>query len=89
VNGLSLRVGPPRERLDDDRARRRGAPGAAGRRGAAAGRQVGGDTVWLDEIDVSRLPGPARAALDRGEHTDLTLQTALLGVVRAEVDRGA
>jgi hypothetical protein len=53
------------------------------------GRQVGGDTVWLDEIDVSRLPGPARAALDRGEHTDLTLQTALLGVVRAEVDRGA
>jgi hypothetical protein len=53
------------------------------------GRQVGGDTVWLDEIDVSQLPGPAREALDRGEHSDLTLQTALLGVVRAEVDRGA
>jgi hypothetical protein len=53
------------------------------------GRQVGGDTTWLDEIDVSQLPTPAREALDRGEHSDQTLQTALLGVVRAEVDRGA
>jgi hypothetical protein len=53
------------------------------------GRQVGGDIIWLDEIEVSRLPGPAREALDRGEHSDQTLQTALLGVVRAEVNRGA
>jgi hypothetical protein len=53
------------------------------------GRRVGSDTTWLDDIDVSRLPGPAREALDRGEHSDQTLQTALLGVVRAEVDRGA
>jgi hypothetical protein len=53
------------------------------------GRQVGDETIWLDDIDVSQLPGPAREALDRGEHTDQTLQTALLGVVRAEVDRGA
>jgi len=53
------------------------------------GRQVGGDTVWLDDIEVSRLPGPAQEALERGEHADQTLQTALLGVVRAEVDRGA
>jgi hypothetical protein len=53
------------------------------------GRRLGGDTIWLDDIDVSRLPGPAREALDRGEHADQTLQTALLGVVRAEVDRGA
>ena len=53
------------------------------------GRQVGGDTVWLDEIEVSALPRPAQQALERGEHTDQTLQTALLGVVRAEVDRGA
>jgi hypothetical protein len=53
------------------------------------GRQVGGDTVWLDDIEVSQLPGPAQEALDRGEHADTTLQTALLGVVRAEVDRGA
>ncbi len=53
------------------------------------GRQVGGDTVWLDEVDVSQLPGPAREALERGEHSDATLQTALLGVVRAEVNRGA
>jgi hypothetical protein len=53
------------------------------------GRQVGGDTVWLDEIDASQLPGPAREALERGELSDTTLQTALLGVVQAEVDRGA
>jgi len=53
------------------------------------GRQVGGDTTWLDEVDVSQLPGPAREALERGELSDTTLQTALLGVVRAEVNRGA
>ena len=53
------------------------------------GRQVGEDTVWLDDVDVSALPGPAREALERGEHDDTTLQTALLGVVRAEVNRGA
>jgi len=53
------------------------------------GRQVGDDTTWLDEIDVSQLPGPAREALERGDHSDTALQTALLGVVRAEVNRGA
>lgn len=53
------------------------------------GRQVGGDTVWLDEIDGSLLPGPAREALERGQLDDPTLQTSLLGVARAEVDRGA
>jgi hypothetical protein len=53
------------------------------------GRRVGGDTIWLDDVDVRQLPGPAREALDRGEHSDQTLQTALLGVVRAEADRGA
>jgi hypothetical protein len=52
------------------------------------GRQVGGDTTWLDDIDVTRLPGPAQEALDRGEHSDQTLQTALLGVVDAEIKRG-
>jgi hypothetical protein len=52
------------------------------------GRQVGGDTTWLDEVDVSQLPAPAREALDRGDHADQTLQTALLGVVQAEVNRG-
>ncbi len=52
------------------------------------GRQVGDDTTWLDDVEVSRLPEPARLALDRGEHSDQTLQTALLGVVRAEVNRG-
>jgi hypothetical protein len=53
------------------------------------GRHVGENTVWLDDIEVGRLPGPAQEALERGEHSDATLQTALLGVVRAEVDRGA
>ena len=53
------------------------------------GREVGGDTTWLDEIPVSALPEQAQRALERGEHSDPTLQTALLGVVRAEVDRGA
>jgi hypothetical protein len=53
------------------------------------GRTVGEDTIWLDEIEVSALPEQAQQALDRGEHSDQTLQTALLGVVRAEVDRGA
>jgi hypothetical protein len=52
------------------------------------GRQVGGETTWLDEIDVGLLPGPAREALDRGEHTDQALRTALLGVVDAETKRG-
>lgn len=53
------------------------------------GRQVGGNTVWLDDVEVGQLPGPAQEALERGEHSDVTLQTALLGVVRAQVDRGA
>jgi len=53
------------------------------------GRQVGGDTVWLDDIEVGQLPGPAREALERGDHTDQTLQTSLLAVVQAEADRGA
>jgi hypothetical protein len=52
------------------------------------GRQVGDQTTWLDEVDVSQLPAPAREALDRGDHADQTLQTALLGVVQAEVNRG-
>ena len=53
------------------------------------GRHVGEDTIWLDDIEVGQLPGPAQQALERGDHSDSTLQTALLGVVRAEVDRGA
>ena len=52
------------------------------------GRHVGGETTWLDDVDLTLLPGPAREALDRGEHSDQALQTALLGVVRAEVNRG-
>lgn len=52
------------------------------------GREVGGETTWLDDLDVRQLPGPAQEALDRGDHDDQTLQTALLGVVQAEVNRG-
>ncbi|WP_299954186.1 hypothetical protein [uncultured Modestobacter sp.] len=52
------------------------------------GRQVGGDTVWLDDVQVGSLPGPAQEALARGDHADQTLRTALLGVVQAEVNRG-
>ena len=52
------------------------------------GRQVGGGTTWLDDVAVSLLPGPAREALDRGDHADQALRTALLGVVDAEVKRG-
>ncbi|MCZ2818439.1 hypothetical protein [Modestobacter sp. VKM Ac-2984] len=52
------------------------------------GREVGGDTTWLDDVDVRQLPAPAQEALDRGEHDDQTLQTALLGVVQAEANRG-
>ena len=53
------------------------------------GREVGEDTTWLDEIPLSALPESAQQALERGEHSDQALQTALLGIVRAEVDRGA
>ncbi len=52
------------------------------------GRQVGGETTWLDDIEVDLLPGPAREALDRGELADPALQTALRGVVDAAVKRG-
>jgi hypothetical protein len=53
------------------------------------GRPVGSDVTWLDDVDLGLLPEPARAAVERGDLTDADLQRALLGVVRAEVDRGA
>lgn len=52
------------------------------------GRQTGDDVTWLDDVDLGLLPGPAREAVERGDLTDGSLETALLGVVRAEVDRG-
>jgi hypothetical protein len=52
------------------------------------GRQVGGETTWLDDVELDLLPDPAREALERGDHTDQALQTALLGVVDAQAKRG-
>jgi|tagenome__1003787_1003787.scaffolds.fasta_scaffold17204108_2 hypothetical protein len=52
------------------------------------GRRVGGETAWLDDVPMELLPAPAREALERGDHPDPALQTALLGIVDAQVQRG-
>ena len=52
------------------------------------GRRMGGDTAWLDDVDLATLPADARIALDRGNTSDAALQLALRGVVAAEVRRG-
>jgi hypothetical protein len=52
------------------------------------GRRMGGDTTWLDDVELSTLPADARIALDRGNTSDATLLLALRGVVAAEVRRG-
>jgi hypothetical protein len=52
------------------------------------GRRVGGGTVWLDDVPLELLPAPAREALARGDHSDPAVQTALLGIVDAQVQRG-
>jgi hypothetical protein len=52
------------------------------------GRRMGGDTAWLDDVDLATLPADARIALDRGNTSDATLLLALRGVVAAEVRRG-
>jgi hypothetical protein len=49
---------------------------------------VGGDVVWLDDLDASVFPPAARAAVERGDADDEALLTALRGVVQAEVERG-
>lgn len=56
--------------------------------GLQVGRQVGGDVVWLDTVAPSILPAAAREALDRGDHDDAALVTALRGIVQAENERG-
>jgi hypothetical protein len=53
------------------------------------GRQTGDDVTWLDDLDLSLLPAPARAAVENGDLADADLTRALLGVVQAEADRGA
>ncbi|SOE01523.1 hypothetical protein [Blastococcus haudaquaticus] len=56
--------------------------------GLQVGRRNGDDVAWLDTVDLSLLPEPARQALDRGDTSDGALLTALRGVVQAEVERG-
>jgi hypothetical protein len=52
------------------------------------GRRMGGDTAWLDDVELASLPADARIALDRGNTSDAALLLALRGVVAAEVQRG-
>jgi hypothetical protein len=52
------------------------------------GRRVGGDTTWLEDVDLATLPEGARSALERGDSSDAALVLALRGVVAAEVQRG-
>ncbi len=52
------------------------------------GRRVGGDTAWLEDVDLATLPEGARSALERGDTSDEALLLALRGVVAAEVQRG-
>ncbi len=52
------------------------------------GRRVGGDTAWLEDVDLATLPEGARSALERGDTSDEELLLALRGVVAAEVQRG-
>jgi len=52
------------------------------------GRRVGGDTTWLEDVDLATLPEDARSALERGDTSDQALVLAVRGVVAAEVQRG-
>ncbi len=52
------------------------------------GRRMGGDTTWLDDVELASLPADARIALEHGNTSDAALVLALRGVVAAEVRRG-
>ena len=52
------------------------------------GRRMGGDTAWLDDVELSSLSADARIALERGNTSDGALLLALRGLVSAEVQRG-
>ncbi|MGY2065405.1 hypothetical protein [Blastococcus sp. SYSU DS0619] len=56
--------------------------------GLQVGRRMGGDVTWLDTVEGSLLPAPAREALERGDTSDEALLRAVRGVVQAEVERG-
>ena len=51
--------------------------------GLRLGRRMGEDLTWLGTVDLDRLPGSARKALDRGDTSDEALLTALRGVAQA------
>ena len=56
--------------------------------GLQVGRSLDGEVTWLDTVDEGLLPGPALAALERGDLDDESLRTALRGIVGAETRRG-
>ena len=56
--------------------------------GLRVGRSVGGEVTWMETVQLSLLPQPARDALERGDTSDEALLTALRGVTQAEVERG-
>ncbi len=56
--------------------------------GLQVGRRVDGDVTWLDTVADSLLPDSARSALQSGNTSDESLQTAVRGVLEAEVRRG-
>ncbi|MBN1091771.1 hypothetical protein JKP75_03790 [Blastococcus sp. TML/M2B] len=56
--------------------------------GLQVGRRIDGDVTWLDTVADSLLPEAARSALSSGDTSDEALQTAVRGVLEAEVKRG-
>ena len=52
------------------------------------GRPSGDDVTWLDDVDLGLLPEPAREAVERGDLSAGALETALRGIVGAQVNRG-
>ena len=52
------------------------------------GRPSGDDVTWLDDVDLGLLSAPAQEAVARGDLTDSSLETALRGIVGAQVNRG-
>jgi hypothetical protein len=56
--------------------------------GLRVGRRVGGEVTWLDDVDPALLSEDARAALAEGDTSNAALQTAIGGIVQAEVERG-
>ena len=56
--------------------------------GLQVGRRIDGDVTWLDTVADSLLPEGARSAAQSGDTSNEELQTAVRGVLEAEVRRG-